>query len=304
MSFFKKLLGFKPKSQNKPKTSKNQQIALDSAFTINSNSLKAYTIIGSQGYGKSSLMLRLISEFLKDYGKIYLITSKNREEFQHLPFYDKLETVKDLSTLKNAENCIIAIDDLKSNIARETLSTITDILRIARHKNITVIITHHLLNQIPTQILQLSKKVIFFNSKFNPTQNSKLANIISKAEIQQLHDILIKLPEYHYVVIENGKIFGAYENTNITPIISKPDKEIILNGKAKTENQKLPEKPEDIITIVKALIPEFQYLTLTQQIIALNKAFPKLKPKQIAVILNTTPQTVRTKLYQSRKGLI
>jgi hypothetical protein len=121
--------------------------------------------------------------------------------------------------------------------------------------------------------------------------------------------LVLSLERYNYVVVQNNKVYGIFSNTDIKPIISEnPEKEIIFNGNSvngnSADNQQLPEKPEDIITIVKALIPEFQYLTLTQQIIALNKAFPKLKPKQIAVILNTTPQTVRTKLYQARKGLI
>jgi ABC-type multidrug transport system ATPase subunit len=304
MSFIKKLFKIKPKSQNKPKISKNTEITLNSAFSINGNSLRAYVILGSQGYGKSSLTLRLINELAKNYGKVYLITSKKPEEFQHLDFKDKIETVSDLSTLKGAENCIIAIDDLKSNIAHETLSTITDIMRIARHKNITVIITHHLLNQIPTQILQLSQKAIFFNARFNPSQNSKLLNIISKNKLQKLHDLLLSLEPYNYVIVQNNKVYGVFSNTDISPIISKPDKEISLNGEAKTENQQITEQPQDILTIVKAMIPEFYQLTLTQQIIALNKAFPKLKPKAIAEVLNTTPQTVRTKLYQARNGLI
>jgi hypothetical protein len=104
--------------------------------------------------------------------------------------------------------------------------------------------------------------------------------------------------------VQNNKVYGVFSNTDINPIISKPDKEISLNGEAKTENQQITEQPQDILTIVKAMIPEFYQLTLTQQIIALNKAFPKLKPKAIAEVLNTTPQTVRTKLYQARNGLI
>jgi ABC-type polar amino acid transport system ATPase subunit len=301
MSFLKKL--FKSNKQNKP-IRKNTEIALNSAFSINENSLRAYVILGTQGYGKSTLTLRLINELAKNYGKVYLITSKKPEEFQHLDFKDKIETISDLSTLKGAENCIIAIDDLKSNIAHETLSTITDIMRIARHKNITVIITHHLLNQIPTQILQLSEKTIFFNTRFNPSQNSKLLNIISKNKLQRLHDLVLSLEPYNYVIVQNNKVYGIFNNTDITPIINKkPSKEISLNG-SKTENQQITEQPQDILTIVKAMIPEFYQLTLTQQIIALNKAFPKLKPKAIAKVLNTTPQTVRTKLYQARNGLI
>jgi predicted transcriptional regulator len=181
---------------------------------------------------------------------------------------------------------------------------IVDVLRTARHKDLTIILTHHLISQIPTEILQLSQKVIFFNTSFNAVQNSKLLNIISKSKLEKLHDLLLSLEKYQYVIIENNKAYGIFSNTDITPIINKPDKEISLNGEAKTENQQITEQPQDILTIVKAMIPEFYQLTLTQQIIALNKAFPKLKPKAIAEVLNTTPQTVRTKLYQARNGLI
>jgi predicted transcriptional regulator len=131
-----------------------------------------------------------------------------------------------------------------------------------------------------------------------------MLNIISKNKREKFHDLLLSLEKYNYVIVQNNKVYGIFSNTDIKPIISEnPEKEIILNGDS-ADNQQLTETPKDVLTVVKALIPEFQYLTLTQQIIALNKAFPKLKPKAIAEVLNTTPQTVRTKLYQSRKGLI
>jgi hypothetical protein len=281
MSFIKKLFRIKPKSQNKPKISKNTEITLNSANNISHNGFRVYTIIGKQGFGKTTL-------------------SQNLQK----AFTDKpIITVKTIDDL-NQQKAILVIDDLKTSIAKEVMHKIVDVLRTARHKDLTIILTHHLISQIPTEILQLSQKVIFFNTSFNATQNSKLLNIISKSKLEKLHDLLLSLEPYRYVVIENNKAYGVFSNTDINPIISKPDKEISLNGEAKTENQQITEQPQDILTIVKAMIPEFYQLTLTQQIIALNKAFPKLKPKAIAEVLNTTPQTVRTKLYQARNGLI
>jgi nicotinamide riboside kinase len=280
MSFFKKLLGFKPKSQNKPKINKNTQITLSSANQISHNDFRVYTIIGKQGYGKTTL-------------------SQNLQK----AFTDKpIITVKSIDDI-NVSNAVLVIDDIKSSIAKDVMHKIVDVLRTSRHKGLTIILTHHLISQIPTEILQLSQKVIFFNTSFNATQNSKMLNIVSKNKLEKFHDLVLSLEKYDYVIVQNNKVYGIFSNTDIKPIISEnPEKEIILNGNS--DNQQLPEKPEDIITIVKALIPEFQYLTLTQQIIALNKAFPKLKPKAIAEILGTTRHTAKTILYQYRKGLI
>jgi hypothetical protein len=281
MSFFKKLLGFKPKSQNKPKISKNTQITLSSANQISHNTFRVYTIIGKQGYGKTTL-------------------SQNLQK----AFTDKpIITVKSIDDI-NVSNAVLVIDDIKSSIAKDVMHKIVDVLRTSRHKGLTIILTHHLISQIPTEILQLSQKVIFFNTSFNATQNSKMLNIISKNKLEKFHDLLLSLEKYNYVIVQNNKVYGIFSNTDIKPIISEnPEKEIILNGNS-ADNQQLTETPKDVLTVVKALIPEFQYLTLTQQIIALNKTFPKLKPKAIAEVLNTTPQTVRTKLYQARNGLI
>jgi hypothetical protein len=131
-----------------------------------------------------------------------------------------------------------------------------------------------------------------------------MLNIVSKNKLEKFHDLVLSLEKYNYVIVQNNKVYGIFSNTDIKPIISEnPEKEIILNGNS-ADNQQLPEKPEDIITIVKAMIPEFYHLTLTQQIIALNQLFPKLKPKAIAEILGTTRHTAKTILYQYRKGLI
>jgi len=281
MSFLKKLLGFKPKSAVKPKISKNTQITLNSANQISHNDFRVYTIIGKQGYGKTTL-------------------SQNLQK----AFTDKpIITVKSIDDI-NVNNAVLVIDDIKSSIAKDVMHKIVDVLRTSRHKGLTIILTHHLISQIPTEILQLSQKVIFFNTSFNATQNSKMLNIISKNKLEKFHDLLLSLEKYSYVIVQNNKVYGIFSNTDIKPIISEnPEKEIILNGNS-ADNQQLTETPKDVLTVVKALIPEFQYLTLTQQIIALNKTFPKLKPKAIAEVLNTTPQTVRTKLYQARNGLI
>jgi len=277
MSFLKKIFGIKPKSQ-KPKISKNTEITLNSANQISHNAFRVFTIIGKQGYGKTTL-------------------SQNLQK----AFTDKpIITVKAIDDL-NVSNAVLVIDDLKSSIAKDVMHKIVDVLRTARHKDLTIILTHHLISQIPTEILQLSQKVIFFNTSFNATQNSKILNIISKNKLEKFHDLLLSLEKYHYVIVQNNKVYGIFSNTDVKPIMAEiPDKELSLNG----ENQRITETPQDVLTIVKAMIPEFYHLTLTQQIIALNKAFPKLKPRAIAEILNTTPQTVRTKLYQARKGLI
>jgi len=282
MSLLKRLFGIKPKSQKKPKI--NTEITLTSANSICHNNFRVYTIIGKQGFGKTTL-------------------SQNLQK----AFSDKpIVTVKTINDLYH-ENGILVIDDLKSSLAKEVMHELIDVLRTARHKDLTIILTHHLISQIPTEILQLSQKVIFFNTSFNATQNSKLTNIISKSKLEKLHELLLSLDKYQYVIVQSNKVYGVFSNTDIKPIImDKPEAntEINLNGNSEAENQQITEKPQDVLTIIKAMIPEFHSLTLTQQIIALNKTFPKLKPKAIAEILGTTPHTVRQKLYLARNGLI
>jgi hypothetical protein len=283
MSFIKKLFGIKPKSQKKPKISKNTEITLNSANTISHNGFRVYTIIGKQGFGKTTLSQNLQKAFTDK----PIITVKNIDDLNH-------------------ENAVLVIDDLKTSIAKDVMHKIVDVLRTARHKDLTIILTHHLISQIPTEILQLSQKVIFFNTSFNATQNSKLLNIISKSKLEKLHDLLLSLEPYNYVIVQNNKVYGIFSNTDVKPIIESMENyhEIEVSAKNPEITDLHMEQQKDVLTVVKAMIPEFYQLTLTQQIIALNKAFPKLKPKAIAEVLNTTPQTVRTKLYQARNGLI
>jgi ABC-type multidrug transport system ATPase subunit len=278
MSFLKKI--FKSNKQNKPKISKNTEITLNSSNSISHNALKIYTIIGKQGFGKTTL-------------------SQNLQK----AFADKpIVTVKTIDDL-NVSNAILVIDDLKTSLAREVMHKIVDILRVARHRDLTIILTHHLISQVPSEILQLSQKVIFFNTNFNPSQNSKLLNIISKNKLEKLHELLLSLEKYQYIVIENNKVYGVFNNTDITPIINKkPSKEISLNGNS-DKNSKTQDPKEELRIAIKALIPQFQYLTITQQIIALYNTF-HLKPKAISEILGTTPECVRNKLSQYRRGLI
>jgi ABC-type multidrug transport system ATPase subunit len=277
MSFLKKI--FKSNKQNKPKISKNTEITLNSSNSISHNALKIYTIIGKQGFGKTTL-------------------SQNLQK----AFADKpVVTVKTIDDL-NHENAVLVIDDLKTSLAKEVMHKIVDVLRTARHKDLIIILTHHLLSQIPSEILQLSQKVIFFNTNFNPSQNSKLLNIISKNKLEKLHELLLSLEKYQYVIVENNKVYGIFSNTNINPILNKPDKEISLNGNS-DKNSKTQDPKEELRIAIKALIPQFQYLTITQQIIALYNTF-HLKPKAISEIVGTTPECVRNKLSQYRRGLI
>jgi len=181
-----------------------------------------------------------------------------------------------------------------------------------RHNQQIIILTHQLINSIPTKLLQLSEKIILFNTSFNPTSpTDKLNNFMPKSRRTEYHDILISLEKYQYVILKHGKLHGAYSNLDISPIVSDTNgKEIrLINGKAKNAKIAKAKMPISLNGEFKALLyqkcPEWDFLTTREKIITLKQMFPRLKPKIIARIVNTTPQNCWKELSIARKnGLI
>jgi len=294
-------------SEHKRKQNINKTLTLNSAFNITSNSLRVITIIGKQGRGKTTTTLRLVDNLATAYDKVVFITDKPKEELKpifeqnNLSFYDKLETVSDIQQILGYKNAIVTIDDLCSSVAKSVLTKVSDLLRASRHNNLAIIITHHLISQIPTLILQLSEKVIFFQTSFNATVNSKLSNIISKRKLEKLHDLVLSLQKFQYVLVQNNKVYGIFSNLNINPIISEPNQVDEIKLTNQYQNVKtVKENNNNLLEAIYQRIPEFDLLTLTDKVKALNQEFPRLKPRHIAKIVNSNPNTVRVLLCRIR----
>jgi len=257
----------------------SETLTLETANKTCDFPLRVYLIVGKQGRGKTTLTKHL---------KLY---------FEQQGF-NTIE-VKSLTDLEQ-QNSVLIIDDLKRDLTKAIMNKLVENFRTVRHKKQIVILTHHLLRDIPSELIQLSEKVIMFQSLLNPNNiNDKLNYLISKTKKEALCDLLRSLKLYQYIIIEHGKAYGVFENTDIKPIISENSKhEIELEAKSTTNSN----NKNELLAIVKAKIPEFHYLTLTAQIVKLAELFPELKPKKIAEIVNTTPNTVRVILCRVRNS--
>lgn len=301
MSFIKRIIEKLAKNQqniNKTLTSReqtiNQQIAenqqtisktltLESAHKISDFPLMVYLIGGKQGEGKTTLTYTLESELKqKGFTNILRVNSEN------------------FNQIKTAENTVIIIDDLSRDLTKKAINVIVENLRIARHKRNIYIISHHIINDFPTELMQLSDKIVMFKTAFNPALTSKINTVISKSKIQQLHEIALSIPKYQYVIVKDNDVFGYFSNKDAKPILEDYGLKR-LNANSKTQNGN-SNNHDELLAIVKAKIPEFQYLTLTSQILKLSQMFPELKPKKIAEIVNTTPNTVRVILCRVRSS--
>jgi hypothetical protein len=119
------------------------------------------------------------------------------------------------------------------------------------------------------------------------------------ADVARCTEVAIR-NEYRNI-IKTLKISLQSPNNIYTEEISLPTNNVTSNSKPNNSNAS---RSQDILTFIKSKIPEFEYLTLTQQVIEIHKLFPRLKPKAIAEILGTTKSGVRTILYKYRHSLI
>ena len=266
----------------------NQKLILDSAFKTSEFPLRVFVIIGKQGVGKTTLAKNL-SQYYKDNGI-------------------KVVNVEKLEDLEVSE-AVLVIDDLKRDLTKTIMNRIVESFRVVRHKKQIIILTHHILNDIPSDLLKLSDKVIMFNTSFNPNQPfSKINLIISKSKKEALHELVLSLEPYQYIIIKSNKIFGKFSNMDVEPIIgdTKGSEIALINGKSKNNNiLEVSAINNRLLDEIYNRIPEFDYLTVSQKIISLKKEFPRLKPKVITAIVGTTPSnTWKTLSVARKKGLI
>jgi hypothetical protein len=280
---------YEKQTETLPQT--NQKLTLSSSNSITNFPLRVFIIIGKQGYGKTTLT--------KNIAKYY---AQN-----NIPII----YVQDVVDLEKQE-CVLVIDDLRDDLTKAIFSKIVEKFRAVRHSKQIIILTHHVLNDIPTKLLELSEKVIMFNNSFSVNSpTSKVHYVIPKRQKEALHDLVLNLEHYHYVIVKEGKIYGKFENTNIEPIIGDthgaeiklitnsqtaiPDTNVMVTA---LNNTKLMEK-------LIEQIPEFELLTTTDKIITLKQTFPKLKPAVICKLVNTTPSnTWKTLSIARKKGLV
>ena len=275
--------------QTKTLPKANQKtITLKSAFKTSEFPLRVFLIVGKQGTGKTTLAKNL-SQYYENNGI-------------------KVINVQNLQDLEVSE-AVLVIDDLRRDLTKTIMTKIVESFRVVRHKKQIIILTHHILNDIPSDLLKLSDKVIMFNTSFNPNQPfSKVNLIISKNKKEALHEVVLSLEPYQYVIIKNNKVYGKFSNMDIQPIIGDSyGKEIsLINGKRRKNNiLEVSAINNRLLDEIYNRIPEFDYLTVTEKIISLKKEFPRLKPKVITAIVGTTPaNTWKTLSIARKKGLI
>jgi len=244
---------------------KSSLLTAETSGKISDYPLRVWLVIGRQGVGKTTLVNFIANHF----------------SMQNYPVVI-LKKPEDILTT----NSVIIADDLTSNLTRATLRFIVDNIRVIRHKKNILIITHHLIRDIPRELFALCDKVILFNTALT---TRKAKEFIPNNKLETIKDLVKTLEPYKYIIVKSGKIYGVYSNTEISPIINTPTKVLAtINAK--------------FLEVIEKKIPEYELLTTTQRIIALKRKFPHLKPKAIAMIVGTTPQYCWKILSLSRNG--
>lgn len=201
---------------------------------------------------------------------------------------------------------VLIIDDLKTDVTKKVMEGIVEKFRVVRHNKQIIILTHHLIGDVPTKLIELSEKVIMFHTKFNPDNpTSKINEIVSKNKKHAIHEQVLSLPNYEYIIIKRGSLSGPYSDKDINPIIGDTNgneirlingngQKHLINGNGLT-NGKFTEK-------LLTEIPEFDLLTTTEKIIVLKQTYPRLKPKVICQIVGTTASNTWKTLSIARKN--
>jgi calcineurin-like phosphoesterase family protein len=272
----------------------NLEITLNSANNQCEFPFRVFLIIGKPETGKTTLSKNIAGYY----------------ERNGVPIVN-VKTLEDLEKQK----CVLIIDDLKDNLTKAIFNRIVEKFRIVRHNQQIIILTHHILSDVPTRLIKLAEKVIMFNNSFSPNSpTSKVHHIIPKSRKNELHELVLTLNNYEYVVIKNGKVFGKFSNMNITPIVGDTNgKEVLLINGSKNGCKNgfhnglngFNGNGEKFRDLIYEKVPEFDFLTITDKIIVLKQTFPRLKPKVISQMVGTTPQnTWKTLSIARKKGLI
>jgi Cdc6-like AAA superfamily ATPase len=246
-----------------------------------------YVILGKTGEGKTTL----VHNMLKHLNKTFKL----------------VESDSDLNSL---DADVIVLDNLVSRVAPSILNALCDRIRLQRHERKIYIITHHLISQVPTELLQLATKVIFFNSMFNVSAfTSKIGNIIAKVKVEKLHEIVLSLPQYHYVIVARNKISRIYSNDNVSPIFGEfQEYQENNNNSNNTQNnsnvfQLFQDVPSDAELLEFA--KQLEGLSNMQKIRFMLKKYPQLSNQKIAEVLQVSPAIVKSrKCYLKKHNLI
>ncbi|NVM56503.1 MAG: hypothetical protein HWN51_00065 [Desulfobacterales bacterium] len=200
----------------------------------------------------------------------------------------------------DAEGTVMLIDDLAQDLAPKAMRRLVENFRGIRHSKQTVVLVHHLLRDIPSRLLQLSERVIFFNSSINVNQpNAKINALIPRRIKHQFQEQVVTLAPYDYIIVKNGKVYGSYSNRDLTPCTSN------VTGEKKILNGSVDVVPAPEIEKLLESIPEWNGLSITKKIIRLRQQYPLIKPAYISRVVGTTPNTVWKTLSNARKkGLI
>jgi Cdc6-like AAA superfamily ATPase len=245
-----------------------------------------YVILGKTGEGKTTLVHNMLKHLSnKTYKLIY--------------------SDSDLNEL-NAD--VIVIDNLVSKVAPSVLSQLYDRIRMQRHEGKIYIITHHLIAQLPTELLQLASKIIFFNSSFNITSfSSKIGNIISKQKIEKLHEIVLSLPQYHYIIVSRNKISKVYSNNDVEPIFGEFQEYQENNCSNSNAQNNIFQIFEDSPSEAELLefAKQLEGLSNMQKIRFMLKRFPNISNQKIVEVLQISPSIVKSrKCYLKKHNLI
>jgi ABC-type multidrug transport system ATPase subunit len=291
-NFIKKLfLPSKPVSSEDVKSNvANTKANSTKTITLHNNEISdfpsmIYVILGKTGEGKTTL----VHNMLKHLNKPYKLVCSS----------------EDLNNNDDAD--IIVLDNLVSKVAPSVLNDLCDKIRLQRHERKIYIITHHLISQVPTELLQLATKVIFFNSMFNVSAfTSKIGNIIAKVKVEKLHEIVLSLPQYHYVIVARNKISRIYSNDNVSPIFGEFQEYENNNNSTQNNNcifQLFQDVPSDAELLEFA--KQLEGLSNMQKIRFMLKKYPQLSNQKIAEVLQISPSIVKSrKCYLKKHNLI
>jgi len=209
----------------KPYTYKprNPKITITDKVEITDFPHRIFVVTGKPKAGKTTLAVELTNYLAKKcliFGKI---DETLKEKFK-VPV-ECLDSFHEM--LEKANGCTIFLDDIKSRIPK----SLFEFLRRQRHKETNVIVTHHILNKVPTEILQLAERIIMFNSLVSYAKNSKFRMLVPPSRFNRFAEVVTTLPQYNFIVIKDGKVYGNFYSDygkNLEPIL-KPMNEIKLN---------------------------------------------------------------------------